>query len=99
MKKLLALASVLVIASGCASYPDVRPGLEGIHQISVLGKDVKDTESNAYKQANAFCKDQKKKAEFLSDETFKATPSEVDVDTKLFKKTEGVATDVSFRCI
>lgn len=98
MKKLIVLSCALFIF-GCSSYKDVRPGLEGIHQISVLGEDVKDTESNAYKQANAFCKDQKKKAEFLSEETFKATPNEVDVDTKMFKKSEGVATDVSFRCI
>jgi hypothetical protein len=98
MKKLIVLSCALLIF-GCANYNDVRPGLEGIHQVSILGEDVNDTESNAYKQANAFCKAQKKKAEFLSDETFKATPNEVDVDTKMFKKSESVATDVSFRCI
>lgn len=98
MKKLLTLSCLLFIF-GCATSKDVRPGLEGIHQISILGEDVNDTESNAYKQANAFCKEQKKKAEFLSDETFKATPNEVDADAKMFKKSESVATDVSFRCI
>lgn len=98
MKKLIVLSCALFIF-GCSTSKDVRPGLEGIHQISILGEDVNDTESNAYKQANSFCKDQKKKAEFLSEETFKATPNEVDVDTKMFKKSESVATDVSFRCI
>ena len=98
MKKLIVLTSVLFVF-GCTSYKDVRPGLEGIHSITILGENVNDTESNAYKQANAFCKDQKKKAEFLSDETFKATPNEVNVDANLFKKSESVATDVSFRCI
>jgi hypothetical protein len=98
MKKLIVLPCALFIF-GCSSYKDVRPGLEGIHSITILGEDVNDTESNAYKQANAYCKDQKKKAEFLSDETFKATPNEVDVDTKMFKKSESVATDISFRCI
>ena len=98
MKKLITLISILFIF-GCSSYQDVRPGLEGIHSITVLGENVNDTESSAYKQANAFCKDQKKKPEFLSDETFKATPNEIDVDKNMFKKSESVATDVSFRCI
>ena len=98
MKKLITLTSILFVF-GCSSFKDVRPGLEGIHSITILGENVNDTESNAYKQANAFCKNQKKKVEFLSDETFKATPNELDVDNKMFKKSEGVATDVSFKCI
>ena len=98
MKKIIALSMLTVLAS-CASSPDVRPGLDGIHQISVRGEEVHDTESDAYKQARSFCKDQKKTAEFLSDETFKATPNEVNVDAKMFKKTESVATDLSFKCI
>jgi hypothetical protein len=98
MKKLIILSCTFFVFA-CSSYKDVRPGLEGIHKVSILGEDIKDTESNAYKQANAYCRDQKKKAEFLSEETFKATPNEVDVDTKMFKKSESVATDVSFRCI
>ena len=98
MKKLIVLSSAFLVF-GCSSYPDVRPGLEGIHQISVLGEDVKDTESKAYKEANAFCKSQKKKVEFLSDEVFKATPNELDNDIEMFKKSESVAIDVSFRCI
>lgn len=98
MKKLIILFSALFIF-GCSSYPDVRQGLEGIHQVSILGEDVRDTESKAYKQANAFCKSQKKKVEFLSDEVFKATPAELDTDVKMFKKSESVAIDVSFRCI
>ena len=98
MKKLITLLSLLFVF-GCSSYKDVRPGLEGIHSITILGENVNDTESSANKQANAFCRSQKKKAEFLSDETFKATPNELDVDSKNFKKSESVATDISFRCI
>ena len=98
MKTFLILSSALFVF-GCSSYKDVRPGLEGIHSITVLGENVNDTESNAYKQANAFCRSQNKKVEFLTDETFKATPNELDVDTKMFKKSESVATDVSFKCI
>ncbi len=98
MKNFIILSSVLFVF-GCSSYKDVRPGLEGIHSITILGENVNDTESNAYKQANAYCRSQKKKAEFLTDETFKATPNELDVDTKMFKKSESVATDVSFKCI
>lgn len=98
MKKLLALAFVLA-SFGCASTRDVRPGVDGIHQISILGEEVNDTESAAYKQARAYCKTQKKNAEFLSDETFQATPNELDTDKKLFKKSESVATDLKFKCV
>jgi hypothetical protein len=98
MKKLL-LLSVLAVFFGCASSPDVRPGLDGIHQVSTLGGDVNDTESDAYKQARSYCKDQGKAVEFLSDETFKATPSEGVVDQKAFKKNESVATDIKFKCV
>lgn len=99
MKKIICLALVSLTAFGCASHPDVRPGVDGIHQISVRGEEVKDTESDAYKQARSFCKDQKKTAEFLSDETIKATPNEVIVDKALFKEKESVATDLKFKCV
>lgn len=98
MKKIIALGSLIVLAS-CSSSPDVRPGLDGIHSINVRGEDVKDTESNAYKQARSFCHDKNQSVEFLSDETFKATPGEESVDSKMFKKSESVATDVKFKCI
>lgn len=98
MTKLLALCFLLALGS-CSSSPDVRPGVDGIHSISTLGGDVKDTESDAYKQARSFCNDKKQTVEFLSDETFKATPNEEVVDKKLFKKNESVATDVKFKCI
>ena len=97
MKKILSLVFVLAFL-GCSSTRDVRPGIDGIHQISILGEEVSDTESIAYKQARAYCRGQKKEVEFLSDETFKATPNEVDVDKKLFKKSESVATDIKFKC-
>lgn len=98
MKKIIALA-LISLAFGCASHPDVRPGVDGIHQISVRGEDVKDTENGAYKQARSYCKDQNKRAEFLSDETFKATSNEVEADKVLFKEKESVATDIRFKCI
>lgn len=89
---------VLLVAFGCSTAPDVRPGMDGIHQISVRGEEVNDTESDAHKQARAYCRGQKKEVEFLSDETFKATPNELNTDPKLFKKTESVATDIKFKC-
>ncbi len=98
MKKLLALTFVLA-SFGCSSTRDVRPGVDGIHQISILGEEVNDTESAAYKQARAYCHSLKKDVEYLSDETFKATPNELDTDKKLFKKSESVATDLKFKCI
>lgn len=98
MKKIAFFSAFFILVS-CASSPDVRPGLDGIHQISVRGEEVRDTESDAYKQARSFCRDQKKTAEFLSDETFKATPTEVNTEAGLFKKSESVATDLKFKCI
>jgi hypothetical protein len=98
MKKILLLTLVTII-SGCASSPDVRPGVDGIHQISTLGGDPKDTENDAHKQARSFCHDQNKSVEFLSDDTFKATPTEEVVDKKVFKLNESVTTDIKFKCI
>ncbi len=98
MKKVIALGFLVVLA-GCSSSPDVRPGVDGIHTINVRGEDVKDTESDAYKQARSFCHDKNQSVEFLSDETFKATPAEASVDATMFKKSESVATDVKFKCI
>lgn len=99
MKKLLSFLVLATLAFGCASSPDVRPGVDGIHQVSTLGSDPKDTESSAYKQARSYCNDKNMSAEFLSDETFKATASEGVVDQKAFKKNESVTTDIKFKCI
>lgn len=60
MKNIIFLISILSVF-GCTSFNDVRPGLEGIHTITILGEDVRDTESNAYKQANAFAKIKRKR--------------------------------------
>ena len=98
MKKIVALGFLIVLVS-CSSSPDVRPGLDGIHSITVRGEDVKDTESDAYKQARSFCHDKNQSVEFLSDETFKATPNEKVLEKNMFKKNESVATDVKFKCI
>jgi hypothetical protein len=101
MRKILFLSFLILIVSSCASHPDVRPGLDGIHTITVRGEDIQDTESNANKQIRSYCKDQHKVAEYLSDDSVKATNMEVDTDAplKLFKKAEGAATDVKFRCV
>jgi len=98
MKKIL-LLTLVTLAFGCSSSSDVRPGVDGIHQVSTLGSDPKDTESDAYKQARSYCNTFNKSAEFLSDETFKATETEAVVDQKAFKKNESVTTDIKFKCI
>ncbi len=98
MNKFIAIGLLLALVS-CSSSMDVRPGVDGIHSISTIGGNVKDTESDAYKQARSFCHDKNQSVEFLSDESFKATPSEKEVDKKIFKLNESVATDVKFKCI
>ncbi len=97
MKKIAALSSLLVVF-GCASSPDVRPGMDGIHSVSVRGEVVKDTETDAHRQAKSYCKDLGKTVEFLSNDTVKATPEEVNMEKNLFKETESVATDIKFKC-
>ncbi|MBC7430249.1 MAG: hypothetical protein H7336_16665 [Bacteriovorax sp.] len=101
MNKLFALGFLFLLASSCASHPDVRPGLDGIHTITVHGEEVKDTESNANKQIRSYCKDMGKIPDYLSDESFKATDKEVDANApmKEFKKAEAAATDVKFKCV
>nr|BDT29244.1 hypothetical protein BHI3_27100 [Bacteriovorax sp. HI3] len=97
MKNLSVLA-LLLLAVSCSSTPDVRPGADGIHSISLLGEDVKDTEGAAHKQARAYCTKQGKTIEYLSDDTIKATPTEVSMEKSLFKDNESVATDIKFKC-
>ena len=98
MIKFIAFGFVLILAS-CSSSPDVRPGLDGIHSISIRGEDAADTESNAHKQAKSFCHGKGLNIEFLSDETFKATSTEASVPASVFKKGEAVATDLKFKCV
>lgn len=98
MKKITALCSLLLVY-GCSSSPDVRPGIDGIHSVSVRGEVVSDTEKEAHKQAKSFCKDQGKKVEYLSNDSVKATPAEINKERNLFKETESVATDIKFKCI
>ncbi len=98
MKKVISLFLLLVL-SACSSTSDVRPGIDGIHSVSVRGEFVKDTETDAHRQAKAYCRNEGKTAEFLSNDTVKATPAERDVGQNLFKETEAVATDIKFKCI
>ena len=97
MKKTFALLVLLALAA-CSSTSDVRPGVDGIHSISLMGEDVKDTEGAAHKQAKAYCAKENKTIEYLSDDTVKATATEVNVEKNLLQKNETVATDIKFKC-
>lgn len=97
MKKLSVLG-LLLLAVSCSSTPDVRPGADGIHSISLMGEDVKNTEGAAHKQARAYCAKLGKTIEYLSDDTIKATAAEVNMEKSLFKESESVATDIKFKC-
>ncbi len=98
MKNAFLLAVVLLASSACSSAPDVRPGADGIHSISLMGESVKDTEGKAHKQARAYCEKQKKTIEYLSDDTVKATPTEVNMEKNLLNEESTVATDIKFKC-
>ena len=56
------LLSLFVLTASCTSldYDDVRPGVDGIHRVSVLGNGEGDGERNAIEQANNYCRIEKK---------------------------------------
>ena len=67
-KAYLSLAAVLVLA-GCAGHKDVRPGADGIHRVVIQSEDTEQASREAIRQANDFCKERKKEAAFLKEDS------------------------------
>lgn len=66
----LALLPFVFAACNTMNYDDVRPGVDGIHKVVVLGSGEGDGERNAIQQANNFCKVEKNQsAVFMSEDT------------------------------
>ena len=61
VKNPFVLLAVFFTATSCAHYPDVRPGSEGVHYVSISGDDEDDLARDGLRQANSYCKSTHKK--------------------------------------
>lgn len=85
MKKVLLLVCSLFLAS-CAHHRDVRPGADGVHRVVVATEDTDQGSRNAIDQANHYCKQSKRQAAFLEEESkYKG-----DLDEKTYKNAKRV---------
>ena len=63
----LVLASLTLIAVGCAHHRDVRPGAEGVNRIVIRGPDRGPLERDAIEQAENYCEQFKKHPAFTEE--------------------------------
>ena len=54
MKISFLFIAVFLTVTACAHYPDVRPGSEGVHYVSISGEDEDDLAREGLRQANAY---------------------------------------------
>jgi hypothetical protein len=66
-KIFLATTTTLFVLTNCAHYPDVRPGVEGVHTVIVKAEDENSGARNALNQANDYCKTKKQNAAIISE--------------------------------
>ncbi|MDO9183142.1 MAG: hypothetical protein Q7U04_12075 [Bacteriovorax sp.] len=55
MKTNFSLVILMLIATSCASHPDVRPGEDGVHRVAITTDDVDSANQSAIRQANNYC--------------------------------------------
>ncbi|MGZ3742755.1 MAG: hypothetical protein ACXWRE_07845 [Pseudobdellovibrionaceae bacterium] len=84
------LTSTLLLSAACAHHADVRPGPDGIHSVKITAEDKESGSREAIEQANDFCKEYKKMAVFLNEES-KYDGSMDEKDYKTAKTTAKVA--------
>jgi len=56
MRLLFFVAAIFCVSYSCAHHPDVRPGPQGVHTISLEASDKQAGTRNAIRQANSYCK-------------------------------------------
>lgn len=66
MKRISLVLFALTLAS-CAHYPDVRPGVDGVHKVVVSDADKTNAVQGALRQAKSYCEDKKQSAAFLKE--------------------------------
>lgn len=65
----LILLSALFIVTGCAHHRDVRPGVDGVHQVIVRAQDKGSAERDAISQAEHFCQQSQKIPGIIEEKT------------------------------
>lgn len=81
--------SAFFFLAGCASYQDVRPSADGIHNVVVAGESGQQAARSALAQANAYCdKEQNKKKAYIVKEEQKYVGS---VDEENYKTGKAVS--------
>ena len=69
MKNYSSLSLIAFTIFSCAHYPDVRPGAEGLHSVSVQSDDVHSGSRDALSQASDYCKSKKKESVIVSEDS------------------------------
>ena len=67
LKQLLLAVLMVLFSQGCAHHRDVRPGVDGIHRVSVRAVEKEAAERSAISQANDYCETMKRHAFFVSE--------------------------------
>jgi hypothetical protein len=84
---------------GCAtSINGVRPGVDGIHRVSIRGEDAELTDAEALAQASTYCKTQKGVVEVIKLKPMTATEKKIKTRAATFKETESVVSELVFKC-
>ena len=68
MKKILIISVIAFIGFGCAHHRDVRPGVDGVHNVIIKTDDTDKGSRNALKQANHFCEERGLGAAIVNEE-------------------------------
>lgn len=66
MFRILAVAITLVL-NGCAHYPDVRPGADGVHSVKIKSESPESGSREAISQARSYCKSLEKTPAIVSE--------------------------------
>jgi hypothetical protein len=65
--KLVPICLAGLFFTACAHHPDVRPGADGLHRLSVRGAEKQSTERDALKQTQSYCKQSKKQPAIVNE--------------------------------
>lgn len=66
MNKILFLSS-LILLTACAHYPDVRPGVDGIHKVVVAKAAKSEAVQSALNQSKSYCDEKKLSAAYINE--------------------------------
>lgn len=93
MLKHLGLAVFALLLGACAHHRDVRPGVDGVHRVSIQTDDTDAASRDAISQANHYCKEKGQEAAFIKEEA-KYTGDMNEADYNAAKRVTKVAKTV-----